>query len=172
MAWKQMSARNHLSNRWIAVDEKDFELPDGTRLPSYWLVTKPAYVVVVAESESGMVLIREWRPGSGKTHTGFPAGYIDPGETPLEAAAREFREETGYELTEARVLGVLEPQPGWLDCECHVAGGRAKAPETEPHLDSEIDEVLVLPRGEVLERIRLGGITEMHSVAAFLLALK
>src|SRR5438045_3909515 len=44
VAWKLLESRLHLSNRWLTLRENDYELPGGKRLPSYWLIEKPAYV--------------------------------------------------------------------------------------------------------------------------------
>jgi len=170
VAWKLLQSREHLSNRWLTLRENDYELPGGKRLPSYWIVEKPSYVLVIGETRKGLVLVREWRPGSGKLHLSFPAGFIDDGETPEQAAVREFREETGFEASGARVLGAFDAQAAWLKATCHVvyveAGDR---PETTA-VDAEIEMVMVMDWGEVLEKVRAGEVTEMHAVAGFYMA--
>lgn len=66
--------------------------------------TEPDSVVLIMEDETGerILLNREFRMSIGEWIYNFPAGLIDPGETPEEAAARELREETGLELKEIR----------------------------------------------------------------------
>ena len=170
VAWKLLESRLHLSNRWLTLRENDYELPGGKRLPSYWLMEKPSYVLVIGESLKGLVLVREYRPGSGKDHLSFPAGFIDEGETAEQAALREFKEETGFHATKARILGTFHAQAAWLKAICTVVYVEASdRPETSA-VDVEIDAVLVMDWGQVLEQVRAGAITEMHSVAGFYLA--
>lgn len=63
---------------------------------------KPDAVVIMATDESGerIVLSKEFRMAAGSWVYNFPAGLIDPGETPEQSAKRELREETGLELYE------------------------------------------------------------------------
>ena len=63
-------------------------------------------VVIVAQDGSGqkILLNKEYRLAVGDWVYNFPAGMIDPGETPEEAAARELREETGLTLYEINDL--------------------------------------------------------------------
>ena len=57
-------------------------------------------ILMVTDEEGERILLnREFRMATGRWVVNFPAGLIDPGETPREAAARELREETGLELT-------------------------------------------------------------------------
>ena len=59
-------------------------------------------VVIIATDESGerILLNKEFRMAVNDWVYHFPAGLIDPGETPMESAVRELREETGLELIE------------------------------------------------------------------------
>jgi len=168
VAWKLKSSRVHLQNRWLTLRENAYELPDGTRLDSYWIVEKPSYVVVVGERDGQLVMIREYRPGSGKMHLSFPAGFIDEGETPEQAATREFREETGYGAANARLIGVMDAQAGWLKVACHVV--LFDVSETAGAVDVEIEEVLLVSWEEALSKVLGGEITEMHTVAGCFLA--
>ena len=63
---------------------------------------KPDAVVIMVTDESGerIVLSKEFRMAAGSWVYNFPAGLIDPGETPEQSAKRELREETGLELYE------------------------------------------------------------------------
>lgn len=158
----------HLENRWLTLRENDYELPGGKRLASYWIVEKPSYVLVVGERAGELAMVREYRPGSGKMHLSFPAGFIDDGETPEQAALREFREETGFAATNARVIGVMDAQAAWLKVACHVV--LVDAGEKTGAVDEEIEEMLWVSWGDALLKILGGEITEMHSVAGFFLA--
>ena len=61
---------------------------------------KPDAVVIIMTDETGerILLNREFRMAAGMWVINFPAGLIDAGETPEEAATRELREETGLEI--------------------------------------------------------------------------
>ena len=57
-------------------------------------------VAIIMHDESGekILINREFRMATGRWVYNFPAGLIDPGETPEQAAKRELKEETGLDI--------------------------------------------------------------------------
>ena len=66
-----------------------------------------------------VVMVRQFRFGSGYATLETPGGMVDPGEDSLTAAKRELLEETGYGGGEWRYLGAVEPNPAIHDHLCH-----------------------------------------------------
>ena len=68
----------------------------------------PDSVILILTDESGerMLVSREYRMAIAQWIYNFPAGLIDPGETPEQSAKRELWEETGLTLT--RIDDVLD----------------------------------------------------------------
>jgi 8-oxo-dGTP pyrophosphatase MutT (NUDIX family) len=80
----------------------------------------PDWVNIVALTpEQKLVVVRQYRFGVAKTTAEIPAGIINPGETPEQAAIRELKEETGYTATSWKYLGWVEANPAFLNNVCH-----------------------------------------------------
>ena len=126
MKWKMLSSENVIRNEWITLRRAAFELPSGKVLRDYWLVEKRDFVVIVAQCDGDVILVREYRPATDRFYLSAPAGYIDDGETPLEAAARECLEETGYEVVSAELLSESHFSPGWLKESAFFRGGNGE----------------------------------------------
>lgn len=104
----EVSERRHVyESPWCSLRRDEVILPDG-RLQEYHVFEVADAVTVVPVLASGeLVMVGQYRYPHGKTHWEFPAGRIDEGESPAQAAARELEEETGYRA--ARLL----PLPGF-----------------------------------------------------------
>jgi ADP-ribose pyrophosphatase len=72
--------------------------------------------VVAVTPDQQLVMVEQYRHGSNTVELEIPGGLMDPHETePVVAAARELREETGYEGESARRLGSVHSNPAILN---------------------------------------------------------
>lgn len=169
-AWKSLREKVLVENRWLRVAEHDMETPNGRRIADYYLVKRPDFVMIVAETRGKVLLVKEYRPGTGKVYLGFPAGMLEAGESPEETAKRELLEETGFQALSARLLGKLDESPGFLHSSAYVVLVTCTDRPVERTRDGEVDEVFLVEWEEALQKIRSGEIQELQSVAAFFLA--
>ena len=75
--------------------------------------------VVAITTDQRVVVVRQFRFGTSEVTTEVPGGMVDAGETPLNAAVRELREETGYTSDNWSYLGAVEPNPAFMNNLCH-----------------------------------------------------
>ena len=81
----------------LRVRRDRIETTHGAIVEGYHVRETRGFVVVFALTpDDEVVLVRQYKHGIGAFVVELPAGMIDPGESPLEAATREFEEETGY----------------------------------------------------------------------------
>jgi 8-oxo-dGTP pyrophosphatase MutT (NUDIX family) len=131
-----------------------------------WLMTVP----LTAQGE--LVLVRQYRHGSGEASLEVPGGLHDgTGERPEQGAARELAEETGYGDGVLSFLGELRPQPALLSnrVRIYLAQGIRRTAAPQPDAGEDIEVVLLDPR-EVPARIASGEINNAMTVTALALA--
>ncbi|KAE9363324.1 hypothetical protein N431DRAFT_433437 [Stipitochalara longipes BDJ] len=104
------------------------------------------------------IIILQYRPPVDAICVEFPAGLIDAGETPEEAAARELKEETGYV---GRVIGMsptVVSNPGMSTgnmklATVEVALGEEDSPPEQKLDEGEFIELVIVPLAELYERL-------------------
>lgn len=78
-------------------------------------------VVALKEAEPGagqglqLLVVRQYRVAVEASLTELVAGFVDEGESPLAAAQRELREESGFEAKAWHELGTIYSSPGFTD---------------------------------------------------------
>jgi ADP-ribose pyrophosphatase len=77
--------------------------------PHYVIEGKDFVVIVAVTRENRILLVRQYRPAVASVTLELPAGHIEAGETPEQAARRELREETGYDAENLKLLANLSP---------------------------------------------------------------
>lgn len=127
--------------------------PTGVRTTRE-MITHPGSVVVLPVLADGRVLlIQQYRYAARQFLWELVAGRIDPGETPVEGAARELKEETGYSAKKLKVFLQFFPTPGFLEEKMYLLlaeglmAGKAEPEEDEKiiarwYTHKELDEML------------------------------
>ncbi|MBK8099010.1 MAG: NUDIX hydrolase [Planctomycetes bacterium] len=127
----------------------------------FFLIRTPDWVNIVATTtDDRLILVRQYRHGTEQVSLEIPGGLIDPHErNPIDAAARELREETGYEPTHIELLGVMTPNPAIFTNRCHtfLATGCRRVGDLQMDPGEDI-EVVTVPVAEIDARIRAGEI--------------
>jgi ADP-ribose pyrophosphatase len=88
--------------------------PDGFEIKRAIVQHPGSAVVMPVDEKKRVLLVRQYRLPALKYLWELPAGRVDAGETPLQAARRELAEETGYRARKFEKLAVFFPSPGFL----------------------------------------------------------
>lgn len=171
--WRTLARRVLLRRPpWFEVGEEDVELPDGKIIEGFaWIDERPFAIVVPLTADGATVLVRSYKHGVREVALSFPAGFIEDGEPPLEAAKRELREEAGYEADDWTALGryVVDGNYGSGAMHAFLARGARKVCEPDSG-DLEEQELLLVPWAEAVSRLRGGEAKQLSTAAALGLA--
>jgi 8-oxo-dGTP pyrophosphatase MutT (NUDIX family) len=173
--WTVLSTRTALRDRWIDVTAEAVRDARGNLLDPFYTFAYPDWVQVVAlTAEDRIVLVRQYRHGARARTLELPAGAMDPADaSPLETAARELREETGFVAAELRQVVSLHPNTATHRNRCHtvLALGVERSVSTAHEAGEDI-VVETPPLAEVLAGLASGLLPQAMHVASLLLALQ
>ena len=125
--------------------------PSGIEVTREVVRHSGAVVVLPIMDDGRIVLIRQYRYAVDRTMLEVPAGRLEPGEVPEDAARRELQEETGYYAHELTPLTSIFPAPGYTDEKMFLfRATRLELRESSPDEDESI-EVVPMSRREALE---------------------
>ena len=158
--------------RVFSVEVERRKFPNGQE-HEVAIVRHPPSVVLVPIADDGrVVLIRQYRASVSRELWEIPAGSVDEGETPDQAAARECEEEIGLAPGRIERVRGLFPTPGFCDEELifyRVSQPRPPAadPPRKPDDDEDIQSQLVtieearsmVERGEIIDLKTAYGLT-------------
>jgi ADP-ribose pyrophosphatase len=141
-------------------------LPDGSPAIREYVVHPGAVLVVPRLADGRVVVVRQFRYPNNAMFTEFPAGKIDRGESPLDTAKRELREEAGYTASDWTALGTIHSVVAY-STEV-IALFLAEGLEHVGSLldDGEFLEVRVVEYEALLAAVDAGEITDSKTVAA------
>jgi 8-oxo-dGTP pyrophosphatase MutT (NUDIX family) len=125
--------------------------------------------VIALTGDQQVVMVRQFRAGSGRDSLETPGGLLEPGEDPCVAGARELLEETGYAGDPPVLLGTIFPIPALLSMRISTIVIRNARRIAEPHLDQGEELALELvPTADIPALIKTGQIEHGACVAGLL----
>jgi len=155
-----------LHARSFSADLDEVDPGDG-RAKRRLVVRHPSAVVIIPLIAPDQALVvTQYRYAMGRMSIEFPAGKIDPGETPEAAALRELTEETGYRAGVLQKLSVFAPSVGYSTEMIHIYLARDLIrTETKPD-EHEIVQVEAIALARLKEMILAGEIIDGTTMLA------
>ena len=136
-------------------------------------IRHPGGALAVPVTPDGrLVLVKQYRFTVQGRLLEFPAGTVEPNETPEVTIQREIEEETGYRANRWQKLGEFFVAPGYSDEIIYAFLAQdLELLEHPPEGDSDEDiEVVLLTPEEVEKAIHVGDLADAKSICSFLLA--
>lgn len=168
LRWELVESREDRTYRLFSVDIHSNRSPRTGEIHEFQVLKSPDWVAVVPVTPEGeLVMVRQYRHGTGDLSLEPPGGLVKDGQDPEQSAREELEEETGYVAEKLESLGWMHPMPALFTNRFYVylalnarPTGRLNPDETE-----EIETVLV-PVEELRDYIRSGRITCGVMIAA------
>ena len=165
---KKLSSEVVYEGRIFTVTKDDVMCPNGQKATRE-IVHHRGGVAILFKVDDKFIFEKQYRYALQEEIIEMPAGKLEKGEVPLEAAKRELLEETGYRPLEMIHLGDSYPTPGYSKEVIHLYYC-PKAVKEVRHLDSDENiELIYLTLEEIEKMIADGTIKDSKTVAAIFL---
>ncbi|QEI05732.1 NUDIX hydrolase [Pigmentiphaga aceris] len=159
-----LSSESVFKGRLLDVRRDKVRLPGGAEVTREYVVHPGAAMVVPLLADGQVLLERQYRYPLHRAFIEFPAGKIDPGESPRQTAERELLEETGYRAGKWTELTTIHNAIGYSDerivlylAEDLVVGDQ----ELDEH---EFVELFTVPLAQLMAWIASGDVTDVKTI--------
>lgn len=172
MEWTVHGERSIYDSEWMRLTLVDVELPSGPRFEHHVMrMPSQAAGVVIDDADRGVLLLWRHRFVTGTWGWEVPAGRIDAGEAPAQAAAREALEETGWRPGPLMPMTSYFPHNGSSDATFNLFVATTATHVGDPSDPDEFDRIEWLSWSRVRSEIDAGHIGDGLSLTALLYRL-
>jgi len=159
-----LSSESVFKGRLLDVRRDKVRLPNGAEVTREYVVHPGAAMVVPLLADGQVLLVRQYRYPLHRAFIEFPAGKIDPGESPRQTAERELIEETGYRAGNFTELTTIHNAIGYSD-ERIVLYLAEDLTVGEQELDEhEFVELFTAPLSQLMAWIAAGEVTDVKTI--------
>jgi len=166
------SRREREAGKMLRVEQIDLEFSNGQRRTYHRM--KPsglgAVIIVPMLDDQTVLLAREYAAGLHHYEIGLPKGRLERGETIIEAAQREMKEEIGYGARNLVELTRLSLAPGYMTHITYIVLARDLYPEKLEGDEPEELEVVPWPIADLRGLTAREDCTEGRTIAALYIA--
>lgn len=154
--------------KFIKAEKLELEFSNGARRNYERLCTRGlgAVIVVAMLNEDTILMVKEYAVGLHHYELGLVKGRLETGETVLEGAQRELKEEAGYGAKHLEEITVLSLAPGYMTHMTHVVLARDLYPEKLLGDEPEELEIVPWPIADLHTLVQRPDCTEGRSIAA------
>ncbi|MGD0300708.1 MAG: NUDIX hydrolase [Bryobacteraceae bacterium] len=165
---KLISSVLKYKNKLFSVTQDHVVDPSGFEIHRAIVQHSGSAVMMAVDARKRILLVRQYRVPARAYLWELPAGKLDAGETPLQAARRELIEETGYRAKHWKKLVSFYPSPGYIaeKMTIFLATGLT-AGEATP-MDDERIETRWFTGQEIEQAIRSGKIVDGKTMLGYL----
>lgn len=155
-------------SRLFRVDQVHLRFGNGEERSYEKLVSggNGAVLIVALLNGDTVLMVKEYALGLEDYHLACPKGAIDHGETILEAANRELKEEVGYGAHRLTFLKKLHLSPAYMEHGINIVIAQDLYPEVLPGDEPEPIEVVRVPLADIAEFCMRDDVCEGRSIAA------
>jgi ADP-ribose pyrophosphatase len=163
---ERLSHERVYDGRIFDVDRDRVRMPNGREVTVDVVRHVRSVVLVPVPGPGQVILIRQFRYAINASLWELPAGSVDEGESPEQAAVRECHEEIGKVPQTVVRVAALYPTPGYCDEEMiFYRVSNLDDPTSEAAQDEDEDiEARVFDLREAREMVRRGEIVDMKTV--------
>lgn len=167
---KKLSSEEIFDGVAIHLYRDEILLPNGKKGVRE-VIRHPGAVCVLPIKEDGSVIfVNQFRYAFNKVTLEAPAGKLDEGEEPLEAAKRELREETGLSANNIVYLGEMYTTPALIDEIIHLYLATDLTSGEQDLDEDEFINVIEMPLSEAEEMVMNGLIKDSKTQTLILKA--
>jgi ADP-ribose pyrophosphatase len=164
---EQTTAREELlKGHFLHIVRETVRLPDGASATREFVLHPGAVAVVPFLDDGRIVLERQYRHPTRRSHIEIPAGKLDAGEQPLACGQRELLEETGYVAREWAYAFTMYPTVAYSDEAIHIWFARGLEHKGAKLDAGEFLDVFTATPEEFLGWCRDGEVRDSKTLAA------
>ena len=167
---KTLDSQMMYDGRIIKVYKDNVELADGKKSFREVVRHSGGVVILAIKDYDKILLVKQYRYPIGETVLELPAGKLEKGEDPFEAAKRDLEEETGYCANKWTDLGYINTSPGFSDEKLYLYLAQ-DLEYTHCHPDEgEIIQAFEYKYDDVLKMIDNGEINDAKTICGLMRA--
>ncbi len=167
---KTLNSQTVYKSKIFTIIKDDIETANGYKSYREVILHNGGVVIVALKDDDKILLVKQYRYPLKSTNLELPAGKLEIGENPDEAAIRELEEETGYRAKTWKSLGYINTTPGICTEKLYLYFAKDLTFVGEHPDEGEVIKCEEYKLSDIFDMIKNGEINDSKTICAIMRA--